>query len=162
MCLVTVFERYGKNGNVAWGFAEHAFHQKGAVATTWSHDSHNLLVLGNSVEDMVLAQNEVVHMQGGYVTAAGGRVTAAAGLPVGGIISDQGISKLAEEIEQVREEIERLGYVNNNVIMSISTLSLLVSPELKISDQGLFDVKSQRKVPLVEAFQIQEEKVVRQ
>lgn len=162
LCLVTVFERYGKNGNVAWGFAEHAFHQKGAVATTWSHDSHNLLVLGNSVEDMVLAQNEVVHMQGGYVTAAGGRVTAAAGLPVGGIISDQGISKLAEEIKQVREKIERLGYVNNNVIMSISTLSLLVSPELKISDQGLFDMKSQRKVPLVEAFQIQEEKVVRQ
>lgn len=162
LCLVTVFERYGKNGNVAWGFAEHAFHQKGAVATTWSHDSHNLLVLGNSVEDMVLAQNEVVHMQGGYVTASEGRVTAAAGLPVGGIISDQGISKLAEEIKLVREEIERLGYVNNNVIMSISTLSLLVSPELKISDQGLFDVKSQKKVSLVETFQIQEEKVVRQ
>ncbi|WP_418550194.1 adenine deaminase C-terminal domain-containing protein, partial [Hungatella sp.] len=152
----------GKNGDVSWGFVEHALEQKGAVATTWSHDSHNLLVLGNSVEDMVLAQNEVVHMQGGYVTASGGRVTAAAELPVGGIISDKSLPELAAEIRAVREEIERMGYVNNNVIMSISTLSLLVSPELKLSDQGMFDVKSQRKIPLVEAFQIQEEKVVEQ
>ena len=162
LCLAAVFERYGKNGNVSWGFVEHALEQKGAVATTWSHDSHNLLVLGNSVEDMVLAQNEVVHMQGGYVTASGGRVTAAAELPVGGIISDKSLPELAAEIRAVRGEIERMGYVNNNVIMSISTLSLLVSPELKLSDQGLFDVKSQRKIPLVEAFQIQEEKVVEQ
>lgn len=162
LCLAAVFERYGKNGNVSWGFVEHALEKKGAVATTWSHDSHNLLVLGNSVEDMVLAQNEVVHMQGGYVTASGGRVTAAAKLPVGGIISDKSLPELAAEIRAVRGEIERMGYVNNNVIMSISTLSLLVSPELKLSDQGLFDVKSQRKIPLVEAFQIQEEKVVEQ
>lgn len=162
LCLAAVFERYGKNGNVSWGFVEHALEQKGAVATTWSHDSHNLPVLGNSVEDMVLAQNEVVHMQGGYVTASGGRVTAAAKLPVGGIISDKSLPELAAEIRAVRGEIERMGYVNNNVIMSISTLSLLVSPELKLSDQGLFDVKSQRKIPLVEAFQIQEEKVVEQ
>ena len=54
-----------------------------------------------------------------------------------------------------------MGYVNNNVIMSISSI-LLVSPELKLSDQGMFDVKSQRKIPLVEVFQIQEEKVVEQ
>lgn len=162
LCLAAVFERYGKNGNVSWGFVEHALEQKGAVATTWSHDSHNLLVLGNSVEDMVLAQNEVVHMQGGYVTASGGRVTAAAELPVGGIISEKSLPELAAEIRAVRGEIERMGYVNNNVIMSISTLSLLVSPVLKLSDQGMFDVKSQRKIPLVEAFQIQEEKVVEQ
>ena len=147
LCLAAVFERYGKNGDASWGFVEHALEQKGAVATTWSHDSHNLLVLGNSVEDMVLAQNEVVHMQGGYVTASGGI---------------KSLPELAAEIRAVRGEIERMGYVNNNVIMSISTLSLLVSPELKLSDQGMFDVKSQRKIPLVEAFQIQEEKVVEQ
>lgn len=162
LCLAAVFERYGKNGDVAWGFVEHAFERKGAVATTWSHDSHNLLVLGNSVEDMVLAQNEVVHMQGGYVTASGGKVTAAASLSIGGIISDRSLPVLADELGNVRKELERLGYVNNNVIMSVSTLALLVSPELKISDQGLFDVKSQRKVPLVESVEIREEKVVKQ
>lgn len=149
LCLAAIFERYGKNGSVSYGFVEHGLKESGAVATTWSHDSHNLLVLGNSVEDMVLAQNEVVHMQGGYVVCSGNRVEAAAGLPIGGIISDQKLEVLAEEMRAVRAAIEKLGYVNNNCIMSISTLSLLVSPELKLSDQGLFDVKTQQKVPLV-------------
>lgn len=150
LCLAAVFERYGKTGDVSYGLVEHALKSPGAVATTWSHDSHNLLVLGNSVEDMVLAQNRVVHMQGGYVTARQGKVTASAALPVGGILSDGSLLVLAEELAEVRTEIEAMGYINSNVIMSISTLTLLVSPELKISDKGLFDVKTKEKVPLVE------------
>ncbi len=152
LSLAMVFERYGKTGDVSYGLVEHALTSPGAVATTWSHDSHNLLVLGNSVEDMVLAQNRVVHMQGGYVTAREGKITASAALPVGGILSDGSLPKLSEELAKVREEIEAMGYVNSNVIMSISTLTLLVSPELKISDKGLFDVKTKQRVPLVEKY----------
>lgn len=150
LCLAVVFERYGKTGDVSYGLVEHALKSPGAIATTWSHDSHNLLVLGNSAKDMVLAQNRVVHMQGGYVTAREGKITASAALPVGGIISDGSLLKLSEELAEVRAEIEAMGYVNSNVIMSISTLTLLVSPELKISDKGLFDVNTKEKVPLVE------------
>lgn len=152
LCLAVVFERHGKTGGVACGLVEHAFTSSGAAATTWSHDSHNLLVLGNSAEDMLLAQNKVVHMQGGYVTAREGKVTAFADLPVGGILSDGSLLKLSEELAGVREEIEAMGYVNNNVIMSISTLTLLVSPDLKISDKGLVDVKTKQSVPLVEQY----------
>ena len=83
-----VWQRYlnamEKQAMFSYGLVDHALKSPGAVATTWSHDSHNLLVLGNSVEDMVLAQNRVVHMQGGYVTARQGKVTASAALPVGG------------------------------------------------------------------------------
>ena len=150
LCLAVVFERYGKTGAVSYGLVEHALQSPGAVATTWSHDSHNLLVLGNSVRDMVLAQNRVVHMQGGYVTAREGEITASAPLPVGGILYDGSLSKLSEELAEVRSEIEAMGYVNSNVIMSVSTLTLLVSPELKISDKGLLDVMTRKKVPLVE------------
>lgn len=152
LCLAAVFERYGKTGAVSFGLVENAFTSPGAAATTWSHDSHNLLVLGNSVKDMVLAQNQVVHMQGGYVTAREGRITASAALPVGGILSDQSIEELSRELAGVREEIEAMGYVNSNAIMSISTLTLLVSPELKLSDKGLFDVMTKQKVPLVEKY----------
>ncbi|MFT4005238.1 MAG: adenine deaminase C-terminal domain-containing protein [Lacrimispora sp.] len=152
LCLAAVFERYGKTGTVSFGLVENAFTSPGAVATTWSHDSHNLLVLGNSVKDMVLAQNRVVCMQGGYVTARESRITASAALPVGGILSDQSIEKLSEELAGVREEIEAMGYVNSNSIMSVSTLTLLVSPELKLSDKGLFDVMTKQKVPLVEKY----------
>ncbi len=100
----------------------------------------------------MLAQNRVVHMQGGYVTARGGKITASAALPVGGILSDGSLPNLSEELAEVREEIEAMGYVNSNVIMSISTLTLLVSPELKISDKGLFDVMTKQRVPLVEKY----------
>ncbi|MBW4848210.1 MAG: amidohydrolase family protein [Lachnospiraceae bacterium] len=150
LCLAVVFERYGKTGDVSYGLVEHALKSPGAIATTWSRDSHNLLVLGNSAKDMVLAQNRVVHMQGGYVTARKGKITASAALPIGGIISDGSLLKLSEELAKVRAEIEAMGYVNSNVIRSISTLTHLASPELKISDKGLYDVRTKEQVPLVE------------
>ncbi len=153
LSLAVVFERYGKTAGLSYGLVENAFKIPGAAATTWSHDSHNLLVLGNSVEDMVLVQNQVVHMQGGYVTAREGNVTASAALPVGGILSDESLHDLSEDLALVRKEIEAMGYVNNNVIMSISTLTLLVSPELKISDKGLFDCKMKHQIPLVEKYE---------
>lgn len=152
LCLAAVFERYGKTGAVSFGLVENAFTSPGAAATTWSHDSHNLLVLGNSVEDMVLAQNQVVRMQGGYTTVREGRITAFAALPVGGILSDQSIEGLSKELAGVRKEMEAMGYVNSNAIMSVSTLTLLVSPELKLSDKGLYDVMTKRQVPLVEKY----------
>lgn len=150
LCLAAVFERYGKNGNVGYGLVAGALKEDGAVATTWSHDSHNLFVLGNSPEDMAAAQREVLTMQGGYVACVDGRTAAKASLQIGGILHDGPLEELAEEIGAVRRVIEGLGYVNNNVIMSISTLSLLVSPVLKLSDKGLVEVKTQEFVSLIQ------------
>ena len=63
LSLAVLFERYGKNGNVAFGLVEGAFKGKGAAATTWCHDSHNLLVLGTDPEDMAAAQNlSLIHI----------------------------------------------------------------------------------------------------
>jgi adenine deaminase len=149
LSLITIYERYGKNGKISYGLLENGFTKKGAVATTWSHDSHNLLVLGSCVEDMIKAQHQIVNAQGGYCVANGGEIIANADLPVGGILSDAPMEELAEDIKAVRNNIEALGYKNNNVIMSISTLGLLVSPELKISDKGLVRVKTQAIVPLI-------------
>lgn len=146
--LVTVYERYGKTGGIAHALTEPGFTAPGAVATSWSHDSHNLLVSGNCVEDMIAAQREVVRRQGAYVCVRGGQVTAA-GLPVGGILSDGPIEDLARELGAVRRAMEALGYDNNNVIMNLSTQSLLVSPELKVSERGLFLVKTQTRLPLL-------------
>lgn len=146
--LVTVYERHGKTGGVAHALTEPGFTAPGAVATSWSHDSHNLLVSGNCVEDMIAAQREVVRRQGAYVCVRGGRVTAA-DLPVGGILSDGPMEDLARDLGAVRREMEALGYDNNNVIMNLSTQSLLASPVLKVSDRGLFLVKTQTKLPLL-------------
>lgn len=64
LSLAVVFERYGKNGNIGYGFVEGALTKPGAVATTWSHDSHNLFVLGTDENDMKLAQRRVLKLQG--------------------------------------------------------------------------------------------------
>ena len=152
LSLAVVYERYGKNGNVAKALVEGTFKEPGAAATTWSHDSHNLLVMGNNEEDMELAQKRVRELQGGYVVYAGGKLAAQAPLPIGGILSDQPVSVLGKQLGQVRKAMEDLGYDNNNVIMSMSTLCLPVSPRLKLTDFGLLEVKSQEKVPLIQTY----------
>ena len=152
LSLAVVFERYGKNGNIGYGFVEGALTKPGAVATTWSHDSHNLFVLGTDENDMKLAQRRVLELQGAYVVFAGGKSLAEARLTIGGIVSDQPIEVLGQELKEVRAAMEGLGYVNNNVIMSMSTLCLPVSPKLKLTDHGLLTVPGQEHVPLVEKY----------
>lgn len=150
LCLAVIFERHGKNGNISYGLVEGAFKKPGAAATTWSHDSHNLFVLGNSVPDMVEAQRRVVELQGGYVVFSGGRMQAEAHLEIGGIISGEPMERLADSLGKVRAAMAHLGYENNNEIMSMSTLALPVSPELKLTDYGLLDVRTQNRVELIE------------
>lgn len=152
LSLAVLYERHGKNGNIAHGLVEGAFTKPGAAATTWSHDSHNLMVLGTSPEDMLAAQHRVIALQGGYVAAAGGRVIAEAELSVGGILSAGPVEILAENLGRVRQAMRDLGYENNNEIMSMSTLALPVSPALKMTDYGLLDVRTQEKVPLIAEY----------
>ena len=152
LSLAVMFERYGKNGNISFGLAEGALKKPGAIATTWSHDSHNLLVLGTCEQDMAAAQNRIIELQGGYAAAEHGIVTAEARLPVGGILYDGPVEELASDLGRVRQVMRNLGYENNNEIMSMSTLGLPVSPELKLTDYGLLDVKTQEPVPLIEEY----------
>ena len=152
LSLAVVFERYGKNGNIGYGLVEGALTKPGAVATTWSHDSHNLFVLGTDENDMKLAQRRVLELQGAYVVFSEGRSLAEARLTIGGIVSDQPVEVLGQELKEVRAAMEGLGYVNNNVIMSMSTLCLPVSPKLKLTDHGLLTVPGQEHVPLVEKY----------
>jgi adenine deaminase len=147
-------ERYGKTGNIAYGFVDKALYEKGAVATTWAHDHHNLMVMGTSSEDIVVAQKQILDMQGGYVVAQDGKVQAVCPLPVGGIISDAPIQELGAQLKEVRQAMSKLGYRNSNEIMSFSTLSLPVSPVIKITDKGMMNVRSQMMIPLIEGEQI--------
>ena len=79
-------------------------------------------------------------------------MTAQALLPVGGIIDDGPVEELARDLAGVRRAMRRLGYENNNEIMSMSTLALPVSPQLKLTDYGLLDVRSQEQLPLIEDY----------
>ena len=148
--LLSVFERYGKSNAIVHGIVENAIQNKGAIAASWAHDHHNVLVMGTDEEDMVLAQNKLLEIDGGFVAVENHQVTAVCPLEIGGIVSARPIEDLGIDLEEVRTAMQRLGYVHDNEIMSFSTLSLLVSPEIKISDKGLVLTKQQKIIPLVE------------
>ncbi|WP_059172095.1 adenine deaminase C-terminal domain-containing protein [Bacillus sp. FJAT-27445] len=154
LALIVVMERYGKTGDIAYGFVENALSEKGAVATTWAHDHHNLMVMGTSAEDILAAQKQILDMQGGYIVVQDGQVQAVCPLQVGGIMSDAPIQELGAQLKEVRQAMIKLGYRNSNEIMSFSTLSLPVSPVIKITDKGMMNVRSQMIIPLVEGEKI--------
>lgn len=112
----------------------------GAVATTYSHDSHNLTTIGTSRAAMTLAANTVIEAGGGIAVVHGDRVAALLKLPVGGLMSDRPVSEVVAGAKAVRGALEAWGYRHANAFMSVSTLSLPVSPALKLTDQGLVDV----------------------
>lgn len=147
--LLVVMERYGKNGNISFSLLEEPIDQQGAIATTWAHDHHNVMVMGNQVSDIVVAQNELLAMQGGYVVVEKGVVSGTCALPIGGILSQSPLEELGRDLQQVRERMQALGYKNGNEIMSFSTLSLPVSPAIKVTDKGMMDTKTQTFYPLI-------------
>lgn len=149
LSLLIVMERYGKTEQITFALAN-ILKEKGAVGTTWAHDHHNLMVMGTSPEDIITLQHKLLNEQGGYGVCAGNEITAFCSLPIGGIISDEPIEILGENLSCVRQGMIDLGYENSNVVMSFSTLSLPVSPTIKVTDKGIFDCLTQEKIPLVE------------
>lgn len=150
LALLMIQERYNKSGQISFAFVKNAISKSGAIGSTWAHDHHNLMVMGTDLVSIVEVQHKILAEQGGYVVAKNGQVVANAPLRIGGVVSEEPIEKLAQELKQVRHEMQELGYHNFNEIMSFSTISLLVSPALKISDKGMFDVKTQTPIPLFE------------
>lgn len=144
LSLLVVYERYKKTGNKSYALVEGTINKKGAIATTWAHDHHNLMVIGTSKKDMLIAQNSIIDMQGGYIVCEDKQIKAKAILNVGGIINDGDINELSKNIKDVRKAMKNLGYEHINEIMSFSTLSLPVSPEIKITDKGILDTRSQK------------------
>jgi adenine deaminase len=147
-CLIGVFERHGKNGNIGWGLVGGDVITAGAVAATYAHDHHNLLVIGRNKRDMLIAANAVIEGQGGCCAVHDGKIIGKVELPVAGILSEVPMAELARQVRSVKEAMQQLGYRHGNPIMSLSTLSLPVSQELKITDKGLVKVNEQKLVSL--------------
>lgn len=146
--LAMVFERYGKNGNIGYGFITGDCIKRGAVGTTYFHDHHNLFVAGDSVDTMLLVAKRIITLQGGIVTAQNGAIKAELPLPVAGILSDLTVAEIGLSLKKVRQSLLELGYCHYNPIMSLCTLGLPVSPALKLTDKGLVDVRQGKLEPL--------------
>jgi len=139
---IAVIERHGKTGTIGLGLIENFRFKGGALACTIAHDSHNLIVIGDSDADMVLAIEKIKEMNGGIVIASEGLIEECLPLPVAGLMSDDDMETVAEKISKI------IKYLHNKMgrnrlkdpLMTLSFLALPVIPDIKITDKGLFDV----------------------
>jgi adenine deaminase len=143
---IVVKDRY-KDQPPAIGFIKGFGLNSGAFASSVAHDSHNIICVGTTDKDIVNAVNEVVKMNGGLAVARGNYIKSVP-LPIAGIMSDWPVDKVAYEYERLSEIVRLSGCKMTAPFMTLSFMALLVIPELKLSDQGLFDGREFKFVPL--------------
>jgi adenine deaminase len=140
---IAVVERHKNTGNVGLGLLRGYGLKRGAVALSVSHDSHNIIVAGTTDTSMAAAVERLIDLGGGAVLVGDGGVLADLPLPLGGLMSDLPGGDVAARLTALEEKaVKELG-VNRDIepLMSLCFMSLLVIPELKITDRGLFDVE---------------------
>ena len=139
--FIAVLERHHGTGHVGLGLLRGYGLRKGAAATTVAHDSHNLIVIGTSPRDMLVAANELVRVQGGYTLVHEGQVVGTVPLHICGLMSSEAPEKLIVALEKIAEQAHAQGVpANIDPFISLSFMALPVIPRLKITDMGMFDV----------------------
>lgn len=146
---IAVVERHLHTGHRGVGFILGSGMKRGAIASSVSHDSHNLIVMGASDADMAAAGNCVLRMGGGCAVVDRGEVIAAMPLPIAGLMSAEPAAAVARENEALRAAVHTLGVPQGTeLFMTMAFVSLPVIPALKMTTQGLVDVNRQERVSL--------------
>jgi adenine deaminase len=145
---LAVIERHTGSGNVGLGFVRGLGLERGAIAGSVAHDSHNLIVAGMNDEDMFEAARAVAGSGGGFAAFADDRLLARLPLPVAGLMSEWSLEEVRERMEELLEAARSLGCTLPNPFMTLSFLALPVIPVLKLTDRGLVDVGKFDFVPL--------------
>ena len=145
---IAVIERHRGTGNIGLGFIQGMGLQAGALAGSVAHDHHNIVVVGADDQSMLTAVLAVAEMGGGLVAANGERVIARLALPIAGLMSEQPIDGVRDELDQLIISAAALGSQLRDPFMAMSFVALEVIPALKLTDQGLVDVEQFRPVPL--------------
>lgn len=146
---LAVIERHLNTGHKGLGFISGIGLRKGAIASSVSHDSHNLIVIGTNHADMTIAANRIRTLGGGNVVVYEGEIVAEMPLPLAGLMSDLPAEEVARQNEKVREAVHTLGASDEiEPFMNMAFLSLPVIPDIKMTTLGLVDVNSQKLLPL--------------
>ncbi|MBE9509006.1 MAG: adenine deaminase [Chloroflexi bacterium] len=145
---IAVIERHRGTGNVGLGFVRGLGLKRGALAGSVGHDAHNLIVAGCDDVSMTTAARAVGDMGGGLAAAVGKEVLASVPLLIAGLMSDQPVETVRQEMDQLVEAAKQLGSSLHDPFMTLGFLALEVIPTLKLTDQGLVDVEKFDFVPL--------------
>ena len=138
-----VIERHKNTGHIGISYVKGYGLKKGAIATSIAHDSHNIIVIGASDKDIVLAVNKIRSLSGGMVVVADGNVIEALPLRIAGLMSTMKVSAVIQTMNTLKEKAYQLGVSKNiDPFMTLSFLSLPVVSKLKLTTMGVVDVEN--------------------
>jgi len=137
---LVVVERHQATGNIGLGLVTGFGLRGGALASSVAHDSHNIVAVGTSDEDLFTAIKEIERLQGGLVAVAQGRVKASLALPVAGLLSEEPLEVVVSKLERLEQAAKDLGTTLASPFSTLSFMALPVIPELRLTDLGLVDV----------------------
>jgi len=144
---IAIIERHKNTRHIGLGYIQGYGLKTGAVATSISHDSHNIIVVGTNSADMAFAANTVVEHRGGIVVAADGQIRGEVVLEIAGIMSDRPLTELNERLEAAKNAAFALGVSRGiDPFMTLSFMALPVIPALRITTRGIVDVVTQQYV----------------
>ena len=144
---IVVKDRY-KDLPPAVGFIKGFGLKRGAFASSIAHDSHNIISIGTNDKDIVTSINEIIRLHGGLAVSSGKTVNSLE-LNIGGIMTTRSCNEIALDYDNLNQLVNSFGCTMKAPFMTLSFMALLVIPDLKIGDQGLFDVN---KFELVSLF----------
>jgi adenine deaminase len=139
-----VVERHHATGNIGVGLVKGFGLKRGALASSTAHDSHNIVAVGTSDEDIYAAIKEVERLQGGLVVASGGKALAGLATPIAGLLSGEPLETVVAGLERLEKAARDLGATLPAPFAALSFLALPVIPELRLTDLGLVDVNAFR------------------
>ncbi len=145
---LAVVERHKNTGHIGLGYINGIGMKRGAMASSVSHDSHNIIVIGTNDEDMAIAANHI-RSYGGNVVVCDGEIVADMKLPIGGLMADESGEEIAKANEIVRKAVYDFGVPEEiEPFMNMAFVSLSVIPSLKMTTQGLVNVDKMERVSL--------------
>ena len=146
---LAVVERHSNTGHIGLGLISGTGMKSGAIASSVSHDSHNLIIIGTNEKDMSVAGNRIRELGGGCCVADNGKIISEMPLPVAGLMTDESAAVIAEQNAALRESVYTLGVPRElEPFMSMAFVSLPVIPHIKMTTKGLVDVDRQEIVSL--------------
>ncbi|WP_334137135.1 adenine deaminase C-terminal domain-containing protein, partial [Muricomes intestini] len=142
---LVVAERHGKNGKVGVCPIKGYGIKNGAVATTVSHDSHNIIAVGDNDNDILRAINELKEIQGGYVIASGNHIVDELPLTIGGLMSLDKAANVQKKTSRMVQAARNMGVQEGvDPFITLSFMALTVIPELRLTEAGIFDVSNMK------------------
>ena len=142
---IAVIERHKNTHHIGQGYLQGYGLKSGAIATSISHDSHNIIVVGTNEEDMAFAANQIIDDRGGIVVVDGGKVVGEVVLEIAGLMSEDRLVNVNDKLEDAKEQAFRLGVSRDiDPFMTLSFMSLPVIPTLRLTTRGVIDVIKQQ------------------